>query len=121
MVKHEFISRLLSLFTYITSKDEYGSYYDAYSRILTNKIDFDKLWDLYSQNFGKYPPTASDLKEYAKLCIKEDFIKNEKKEINNTILAEKYGMIYEFGQEKSFEYSKKILENRGFNNVRYKF
>ena len=90
MTKHEFISKLLSLFTYITSKDEYGSFYDSYSRILTNKIDYDKLWDLYSQNFGKYPPTAKELKDISQQCYLENILKKENQMLHIKIYNPRY-------------------------------
>ena len=74
--KHNFIKRLLSRFPYYTQNDN-GSFYDSYSRVLTRKIDYEKLWDLFCNSYDKNsPPTGVYLKELAKLCYLEDFKSN---------------------------------------------
>ena len=69
MDKHTFIKKVLSLYSFVTDKDDEGSYYDTYSRVLTKKIDYEKLFDIFaSEHKDKFPPTAAWLKEQAKLC-----------------------------------------------------
>ncbi len=116
MIKHEFISKLLSLYSFVQSKDEFGSYYDSYSRILTNKIDYDKLWDLFSQNFGKYPPTASELKEFAKQCYIENMALG-KADIKTSIFAVKNGCRYEFGTSGNISKDVNCLKQAGFCDI----
>ena len=75
MDKHTFIKKVLSLYSFVTSKDEQGSYYDTYSRVLTKKIDYEKLFDIFaSEHKDKFPPTAAWLKEQAKLCYLDNAI-----------------------------------------------
>ena len=75
MDKHTFIKKVLSLYTFITNKDEEGSYYDSYSRVLTQKIDYEKLFDLFANSHNdKFPPPAAQLKELSKSCYLDNAI-----------------------------------------------
>ena len=49
----------------------YDAYYDSYKRVLSNKIDFEKLFDIFClEHNTNYPPTAAWLKEKSILCLK---------------------------------------------------
>ena len=76
--KFEFINNLIAKFShYIQGEQAQKVSYDAYSRVLTKKIDYEKLWDLVCNEYAfKTPPTGVELKGLAKKCILEDF-KNE--------------------------------------------
>ena len=75
MDKHTFIKKVLSLYSFVTDKDNEGSYYDTYSRVLTRKIDYEKLFDIFSsEHKDKFPPTAAWLKEMSKSCYLDDAI-----------------------------------------------
>ena len=83
MNKHDFIEKVLSRFAYYTEKDTQGVFYDAYSRVLTKKTDYEKLWDLFCNEYkDKTPPTGVQLKEYAKQCYLASEMKNASKWIH---------------------------------------
>ncbi|MCQ2957272.1 MAG: hypothetical protein MJ180_00045 [Candidatus Gastranaerophilales bacterium] len=72
MLKQEFISKVISRFGYYTEKDSEGALSDTYSKCLTKKINFDKLWELFCNEYaGKTPPTGVELKELSKRCLLE--------------------------------------------------
>jgi hypothetical protein len=72
MDKHTFIKKVLSLYSFVTDKDNEGSYYDTYSRVLTKKIDYEKLFDMFANEYkDKFPPPAAYIKDLAKKCYLE--------------------------------------------------
>lgn len=72
MNKHEFIKKLLSRFSFYVEKDPEGTFYDTYTRVLTNKVDYDKLWDKFVNEYDKQgPPTGVYIKQMAQSCLKE--------------------------------------------------
>ncbi len=72
MNKHEFIKKLLSRFSFYVEKDPEGAFYDTYTRILTNKVDYDKLWDKFVNEYDeKTPPTGVYIKKLAQSCLNE--------------------------------------------------
>lgn len=78
MDKFDFINQIIALYPHaITDKK---AQYDTYSRALSkNKIDFEKLMDLYAEEYkDSFPPAPGVLKEMAARCLKEEIIKAEK-------------------------------------------
>lgn len=72
MNKHEFIKKLMSRFSFYIEKDPEGTFYDTYTRVLTNKVDYDKLWDKFVNEYAeKTPPTGVQIKQMAQGCLKE--------------------------------------------------
>lgn len=73
--KFEFINNLIAKFShYIQGEEAQKVAYDSYSRVLTRKIDYDKLWDLFCNEYAfKTPPTGVELKNLAKQCYLQDF------------------------------------------------
>ncbi len=72
MTKTEFIRKLLSRYSFYIEKDPEGTFYDTYTRVLTNKVDFEKLWDKFVNEYAeKTPPTGVYIKQLAQSCLKE--------------------------------------------------
>lgn len=73
MDKFDFINRIIALYPHaITDKQ---AQYDTYSRALSaNKIDFEKLMDIFANEYKDgFPPPAATLKEMAARCIKTEY------------------------------------------------
>lgn len=68
--KFNFINNLISRFAYyIQGEQSQQVAYDAYSRVLSNKVDYEKLWTLFCNEYkDKTPPTGVQLKNFAKQC-----------------------------------------------------
>lgn len=78
MDKFDFINWLISLYPHAIKDSK--AQYDLYDRVLNkNKIDFDKLADIFSNEYSdSFPPPGAVLKEFASRCIKEDVIQADK-------------------------------------------
>lgn len=76
MDRHDFISRIITMYPHIIKDDGVSSYYDLYKRAFGSKdIDFEKLFDIFATEYKeKYPPTGAYLSELSLRCLKE---KNE--------------------------------------------
>lgn len=74
--KFNFINNLISRFNYyIQGEQAQQVLYDVYSRVLSKKIDYDKLWNLFCNEYkDKTPPTGVQLKEFSKRCFLESEI-----------------------------------------------
>lgn len=72
MDKYDFINRIIALYPLAIKDSE--ARYDLYSRALSkDKIDYDKLMDVYANEYSEnFPPTSIVLKEMSKKCIKEE-------------------------------------------------
>lgn len=123
MDKFSFIKKVLSLYPFVTAQDNEGSYYDTYTRILTNKIDYNKLWGLFSENFGKYPPTGKELKELALQCYLQENIEASKKMLHVEIfdktlkLSSSWVFPFHCTDEKVLEYFKKRFKRDDFEII----
>lgn len=72
MDKFDFINRIIALYPHaITDKQ---AQYDTYNRALNkNKIDFEKLMDVFAEEYkDSFPPPAAVLKDMAQKCLKEE-------------------------------------------------
>ena len=76
MDKFDFINRIIALYPHaITDRD---AQYDTYNRALNNKIDFEKLMDLFAQEYNdSFPPPAATLREMSQRCLKEETITSQ--------------------------------------------
>ena len=71
--KFDFINRIISMYPNAIKNEGYDAYYDSYKRVLSNKIDFEKLFDIFClEHNTNYPPTAAWLKEKSILCLKKE-------------------------------------------------
>lgn len=78
MDKFDFINQIIALYPHaITDKK---AQYDTYSRALSkNKIDFEKLMDLFANEYtDSFPPAPGVLKEMSTRCLKEEVIETDK-------------------------------------------
>ena len=77
MDKFDFINRIIALYPHaITDKT---AQYDTYSRVLSNKVDYEQLMDIYANEYKDgFPPPAAILKEMAARCIKQEVITTPK-------------------------------------------
>ena len=74
MDKFDFINRIIALYPHaITDKQ---AQYDTYNRALSkDKIDFEKLMDLFAEEYkDNFPPPAGILKEMAQRCLKQEVV-----------------------------------------------
>ena len=72
MLKTEFIKKLLSRFNFYAQNDPEGTLYDTYTRVLTSKVDYDKLWDKFCKEYDKQtPPTGVFIRQMAQSCLKQ--------------------------------------------------
>ena len=72
MDKIDFINRIIALYPHsIVDKQ---AQFDTYNRALSkNKVDFDRLMDLYAEEYkDSFPPPAAILKEMSDRCLKEE-------------------------------------------------
>lgn len=77
MDKFDFINWLISLYPHAIKDSK--AQYDLYSRVLSNKIDFEKLMDIFANEYSEsFPPPGAILKEMASRCIKEEVAKSDK-------------------------------------------
>lgn len=74
MNKIEFIRNIINRFAYyIQGEQSQQVMYDIYSRVLTKKIDYEKLWNLFCNEYAsKTPPTGVELKNLARQCYLQD-------------------------------------------------
>lgn len=72
MDKFDFINRIIALYPHAISDRQ--AQYDIYNRALSkDKIDFEKLLDVFSEEYkDSFPPPAGVLKEMALRCLKEE-------------------------------------------------
>ena len=71
MLKSEFIKKLMSRFNFYIQNDPEGTFYDAYTRVLTNRVDYEKLWDKFLREYDKQtPPTGVYIRQMAQSCLK---------------------------------------------------
>ena len=77
MDKFDFINRIIALYPHaITDKT---AQYDTYSRVLTNKVDYEKLLDIFAGEYkDNFPPPAAILKEMSKRCLKQEDVQAQK-------------------------------------------
>lgn len=77
MDKFDFINRIIALYPHaITDKT---AQYDTYSRVLSNKVDYEQLMDIYANEYKDgFPPPAAILKELSARCIKQEAITAQK-------------------------------------------
>lgn len=92
MDKFDFINRIIALYPHsITDKQ---AQYDTYNRALSkNKIDFEKLMDLFAEEYkDSFPPPAAILKEMSERCVKEE-IKTAQKWIHVKVFNPIYNAV----------------------------
>ena len=72
MDKFDFINWLISLYPHAIKDSK--AQYDLYDRALNkNKIDFNKLADIFSNEYAdSFPPAGAVIKEMASRCLKEE-------------------------------------------------
>ena len=78
MDKVDFINRIIALYPHsIVDKQ---AQFDTYNRALSkNRIDFEKLMDVFSEEYkDSFPPAPGVLKEMALKCLKEEVIQTKK-------------------------------------------
>ena len=77
MDKFDFINRIIALYPHaITDKT---AQYDTYSRVLTNKVNYEKLLDIFANEYkDSFPPPAAILKEMSERCLKQEIVKAQK-------------------------------------------
>lgn len=80
MDRHDFISRIITMYPHIIKDDGVSSYYDLYKRAFGGKdIDFEKLFDIFATEYKeKYPPTGAYLSELSLRCLKEKIETSQK-------------------------------------------
>ena len=80
MDRHNFISRIITMYPHIIKDDGVSSYYDLYKRAFGGKdIDFEKLFDVFATEYKeKYPPTGAYLSELSLRCLKEKIETSQK-------------------------------------------
>lgn len=80
MDRHDFISRIITMYPHIIKDDGISSYYDLYKRAFGGKdIDFEKLFDIFATEYKeKYPPTGAYLSELSLRCLKEEVVTAQK-------------------------------------------
>lgn len=77
MDKFDFINRIISLYPHAIKDGK--AQYDLYDRVLSNKIDYEKLMDIFANEYREsFPPPGAVLKELAARCIKEDVVQADK-------------------------------------------
>ena len=77
MDKFDFINWLISLYPHAIKDGK--AQYDLYNRVLSNKVDYDKLADIFSNEYAdSFPPAGAVIKEMASRCLKDDVIKADK-------------------------------------------
>lgn len=78
MDKFDFINRIIALYPHLI-KDS-SAQYDVYDRVLSkNKIDYEKLMDIFANEYKEsFPPTGAALKEMANRCLKDDVVQEGK-------------------------------------------
>lgn len=80
MDRHDFISRIITMYPHIIKDDGVSSYYDLYKRAFGSKdIDYEKLFDIFATEYKeKYPPTGAYLSELSLRCLKEKIETSQK-------------------------------------------
>ena len=78
MDKFDFINRIIALYPHAIKDSK--AQYDLYDRVLSkNKIDFEKLMDIFANEYAEgFPPAGAVLKEMASRCVKEEVIQADK-------------------------------------------
>lgn len=92
MDKIDFINRIIALYPHsIVDKQ---AQFDTYNRALSkNKVDFDRLMDLYAEEYkDSFPPPAAILKEMSDRCLKEE-IKTAQKYIHVKVFNPIYNAV----------------------------
>ena len=118
MNKEEFLIKIFNLYPNTVSKQNGNEWLQVYKENLKDTIDYDALFDFIVKNYsGVTAPKPAYL--LANATYKKEF--NQNKYVSfPTILADKNGSTYEFGQEGSFAESEYYLKKRGFENIRLK-
>lgn len=119
----EFVNKIFNRFPPdIKGDDTYESLLFDYTRALDNgkEYEYDNAYiDLIrSYSFKTTPPPKIVIEILAKNEIKKPIEKKKAIEFEN-ILADKFGISYEFALNCPFSEAIKILEGKGFKNVRY--
>lgn len=77
MDKFDFINWLISLYPHAIKDGK--AQYDLYNRVLSNKVDYDKLADIFSNEYAdSFPPPGALIKEMASRCLKEEIVESDK-------------------------------------------
>lgn len=78
MDKFDFINWLISLYPHAIKDSK--AQYDLYDRVLNkDKIDFNKLADIFSNEYAdSFPPAGAVIKEMANRCLKEEAVQAAK-------------------------------------------
>ena len=78
--RHDFISRIISMYPHMIKDEGIDAYYDLYKRNLYGKdIDYEKLFELFATEYkDKYPPTGSYIGELASRCLKQEVVQAQK-------------------------------------------
>lgn len=80
MDRHDFISRIISMYPHMIKDEGISTYYDLYKRNLYGKdVDYDKLFDLFATEYkSKYPPEGAEIGSMALRCLKTEIKPAEK-------------------------------------------
>ena len=79
MDRHDFINRIIALYPH-TIKD-WEAQYDTYKRALKKSlnVDYDKLMDLFSEEYkDSFPPAPGLIAEMALRCLRQEGIEPQK-------------------------------------------
>lgn len=77
MDKFDFINRIIALYPHAIKDGK--AQYDLYNRVLSNKVDYEKLMDVFANEYSEsFPPPGAVLKEMASRCLKEEIITGDK-------------------------------------------
>lgn len=77
MDKFDFINRIIALYPHAIKDGK--AQYDLYNRVLSNKVDYEKLMDIFANEYSEsFPPPGAVLKEMASRCLKEEIVKSDK-------------------------------------------
>ena len=74
MDRHNFISKIISMYPHYIKDSGIDTYYELYKRSLGGKkVDYEKLFDVFSNEYReKSPPTGAYISEIASKCLKEE-------------------------------------------------
>ena len=121
MNRDEFLVKLFGLYATTFSKGNSTNWIEAYKQVLSENIDYDKLYDYMLCNYsGAGAPSPAYLKKNAE--IKQNPFESKEKKYPEweTVLADKNGITYEFGLNCSFqEFIDFRRKKDGFINFRY--
>ena len=93
MDKVDFINRIISLYPHAIVDKQ--AQFDTYNRALSkNKIDFDKLMDIFAQEYkDSFPPPAAILNEMSLKCCMEEEISQAQKWIHVKVFNPIYNAV----------------------------